>query len=210
MVKAGQKLREERLRKGLSLEDVEKGTKIKKIFLSAIERGEYNKLPSSSYAQGFVRNYAEFLGLPINQTLGLFRREFDERKVYRVLPDSLVRGGNVPRRKIRINTAILLIIGAVFLLICFIAFQFRFAVLNPPLTVASPNDNVTTGQEVSVAGKSDANATVTVNDEPVTVAPDGSFSKKINLFPGKTTIIIKSKSVFGKESVVERNIEVKE
>lgn len=210
MVRAGQKLKEERLKKGLSLEDVEKGTKIKKNFLAAIERSEYSKLPSSSYAQGFVRNYAEFLGLPVDQTLALFRREFDERKVYRVLPDSMVRGENVPGRRVRINTKILMGIGILCLLISFIAYQFRYAVLNPPLYVESPVEGVSTAQEVTISGTSDPNATVTVNNEPVSVDIDGAFMKKISLFPGKTTILIKSRSVFGKETTIQRNITVNE
>lgn len=210
MVRAGQKLKEERLRQGLSLEDVEKGTKIKKIFLTAIEKSEYHTLPSSSYAQGFVRNYAEFLDLPVGQILGLFRREFDERKVYKVLPESLTRGESVPGRKLRLNTKILVAASAVILLIGFLTFQFRFAILNPPLEVTSPKENATTAQEVTIAGTSDPNATVTVNNEPVALGADGTFMKKISLFPGKTTIAIKARSAFGKETLLQRSIEVKE
>ena len=63
MIKAGEKLQEARLSKGLTLEDVSKSTKIKISYLEFIENGEYEKLPSVSYAHGFVRNYAKFLGL---------------------------------------------------------------------------------------------------------------------------------------------------
>jgi len=46
------------------LKDVSKSTKIKEVFLEYIENGEYEKLPSSSYARGFVKNYIKFLNLP--------------------------------------------------------------------------------------------------------------------------------------------------
>src|SRR3989344_8168593 len=86
MLRAGERLQEIRLEKDLSLEEVSENTKIKKNFLEYIEKGEYNKLPSVSYATGFVRNYAKFLGLSEKEMLALFRREFDSEKAYRVLP----------------------------------------------------------------------------------------------------------------------------
>ncbi len=49
MITAGQKLYEERIRRGLTLEEIARATKIRSSFLSAIEKGEYKKLPSSAY-----------------------------------------------------------------------------------------------------------------------------------------------------------------
>lgn len=210
MLKAGQRLKEERLFKGLTLEDVEKKTKIKKDFLIAIEKSEYNKLPSSSYAHGFVRNYAEFLGLPVGQILGLFRREFDTKKAFKVLPDGMVRGEGVSRKKFRIHGKMLIIVGILMLLASFIAYQFRYAFLNPPLFVSSPAENAVTSQDLTITGQSDPNAIVTVNNEPVALGEDNKFMKKISLFPGKAVLIIKAKSSYGKETIVQRNIEVKE
>ena len=86
MVKASERLKEVRLEKDLSLEEISQSTKIKAIYLEYIEKGEYNKLPSVSYAHGFVRNYARFLGLNEKEILALFRREFDSDTAYRVLP----------------------------------------------------------------------------------------------------------------------------
>ena len=80
MIRAGEKLREERLKKHLTLEEVSRATKIKESFLLAIEKGEYKKLPPATYAQGFVRNYAGFLGMPEQEILAIFRREYDEEE----------------------------------------------------------------------------------------------------------------------------------
>ena len=82
------------------MEDVAKATKIKSQFLSYIEKGNYQKLPSASYAHGFVSNYARFLGLPDEEILALFRREFDEDKAYRVLPKGLEEREEFPIVKI--------------------------------------------------------------------------------------------------------------
>ena len=81
MTRVGEKLYEERIKKGYTLEEVSKATKIKVHFLQAIEKGDYKKLPSGTYAQGFVKNYAGFLKLPEHEMLALFKREYDEEKL---------------------------------------------------------------------------------------------------------------------------------
>ena len=209
MVRAGERLREERLRKNLKLQDVEKATRIKASFLAAIERGDYKKLPSSAYAQGFVRNYAEFLGLPVRQILAVFRREFDERKEYRVLPDSISGREEMAGRHFRIKRRFLVIFALVVFVIGFMLYQFRFAVLNPPLQVDSPAEQSVTGQEITVTGSTNQNATVTVNGQPVTVDQNGEFMKKFAAFDGPLTIVVTATSRFGKVATVERHVEVK-
>ncbi len=47
----------------ISLKEVESATSIRMNYLSAIEEGDYTKLISPIYAQGFVKQYAGFLGL---------------------------------------------------------------------------------------------------------------------------------------------------
>ncbi len=47
----------------LSLKEVENGTSIRMSYLQAIEEGQMDKLISPVYAQGFVKQYANFLGV---------------------------------------------------------------------------------------------------------------------------------------------------
>ena len=68
-------LKEAREKKGLTPSQVESTIKIREKFIIAIENDEFSILPSPSYAKGFVRNYAEFLGLPIDPTMAIFRRQ---------------------------------------------------------------------------------------------------------------------------------------
>ncbi len=209
MIRVGQRLRQTRLEKGLSLEDAAQATKIRPSFLSAIERGEYHKLPSSSYALGFVQNYAEFLGLPKREILALFRREFDEEKVYKVLPSSYVKDRPLPKRRFKIQQAVIPAIVALLMLGAFLLYQYRAAFFNPPLTVYTPKDGATSTADVTVTGKTDANVTLTINNAPVAVEDDGTFSKIVTTFPGRSQITIRALNKFGKESIVTRRVEVK-
>jgi cytoskeletal protein RodZ len=64
----GSELRAARLQKELSLDEVEQELRIRAKFLGAIEAGDYSLLPSQVQARGFLRNYAQFLGLDASTT----------------------------------------------------------------------------------------------------------------------------------------------
>lgn len=59
----GETLKSAREAKGLSLQQAEDDTKIRKRYLQALEDGEYEIIPGRVYAKGFLRNYAGYLGL---------------------------------------------------------------------------------------------------------------------------------------------------
>src|SRR5260221_1367644 len=127
MIRVGEKLKEERKKKGLTLEQVAKATKIRESFLLAIEEGDYHKLPGSSYAHGFVKNYLEFVELPIREYMALFRREYDEKENRKLMPEGLVGREGIPLNRFSIRQAFWL--GGVIILLLFIylLFQYRAA-----------------------------------------------------------------------------------
>ncbi|HEU5253723.1 MAG TPA: helix-turn-helix transcriptional regulator [Solirubrobacterales bacterium] len=59
----GNKLREARARRKLSLQEVEEATRIRGRYLQAIEDEDWEQLPGETYARAFVRTYADFVGL---------------------------------------------------------------------------------------------------------------------------------------------------
>ena len=63
MVEIGQLLRQTREAKELSLADVEEQTRIRQRYLSALESGDWDEMPNPVAARGFLRTYADFLGL---------------------------------------------------------------------------------------------------------------------------------------------------
>lgn len=210
MVRAGERLYKERIKKGLTLEDVSKATKIRSSFLEYIEKGEYKKLPSGAYAHGFVRNYVGFLGLPEHELLALFKREYDEKKIQQVLPEGLARKEDFPFKKIRFTQTFKLLILIFVILVIYIIFQYRAAIFNPMLSVSNPSENsVISSQTITVIGKTDNNSAVFINNETASLDKDGNFQKTINVFPGKTKITIKAVNNFNKTTILERHVEVK-
>ncbi|MED3943064.1 DUF4115 domain-containing protein [Priestia megaterium] len=63
LTELGQRLRQERESKGLSLEDLQKLTKIQKRYLLGIEEGNYEVMPGKFYVRAFIKQYCEAIGL---------------------------------------------------------------------------------------------------------------------------------------------------
>jgi cytoskeletal protein RodZ len=211
MIRLGQRLIHARKLKKITLTQAAKQLRIREEFLDALEKGEYKKLPSSAYAIGFVGNYAQYLGLPKLETVAMFRREFDERNVYDVLPEEFTKTKEFKVKRVHYNQTVGIVIAILFCIVGYIAFQYRSAFLNPSLDIYAPNENeVVTAGEVMVTGRADPNATVLVDNTAVSVDQNGNFSKQVDLFEGKTVIQITAVNRFGKKNMIQRHIEVKQ
>jgi hypothetical protein len=84
----GNSLREARERQGLEYPQIELATKIRAKYIRALEDEQFGMLPAQTYIKGFLRTYAEYLGLDGQ----LYVDEFSSRFV----PDGMEDGG--PRR----------------------------------------------------------------------------------------------------------------
>ena len=73
MGKVGNIFRDTRLGKGLTLDQVADETNVSKRFLQGIENDNFDGFPGEVYIIGFIRNYAEFLGLNPAETVARFR-----------------------------------------------------------------------------------------------------------------------------------------
>ncbi len=74
MGKVGSIFRDARLGKGLTLEQVSDETNISRRFLQGIETDNFEGFPGEVYILGFLKNYAEFLGLDAARVVDLYRR----------------------------------------------------------------------------------------------------------------------------------------
>src|SRR3954471_6897290 len=72
---AGELLRERRTQLRLDLDAVAEALRIKPVYLAAIEQGRTEALPGPTYAVGFIRAYANYLGLDGKSVLDSYREE---------------------------------------------------------------------------------------------------------------------------------------
>jgi len=71
----GQKLKQAREDQRITLENASESTRIRVPYLQALEAGDLSSLPSPVQARGFLRNYAEYLGLDFDRVLDELRAE---------------------------------------------------------------------------------------------------------------------------------------
>ena len=91
MFELGNSLREARVRQGLEFPQVELATKIRAKYVRALEDEAFEILPSETYVKGFLRSYAEFLGLDGQ----LYVDEYNSRYGTERLLDELPRRARV-------------------------------------------------------------------------------------------------------------------
>ena len=75
MSELGRLLSEARAAKGVSLAEVEAKTRIRQKYVEALESGSFADLPRGAVARGFLRSYADYLGLDADAVLALYAQE---------------------------------------------------------------------------------------------------------------------------------------
>ncbi len=75
MSELGQVLQRAREEKGISLDEIQRITKIQRRYLEAIERGHFHVLPGHFYARAFIKSYAEAVGLDPNHIMNHFQSD---------------------------------------------------------------------------------------------------------------------------------------
>ncbi len=78
MFEIGSSLRDARTRQGLDLLDLESETKIRAKYLRALEEERFEQLPGEAYTKGFLRTYAERLGLDGQLYVDEYNSRFSE------------------------------------------------------------------------------------------------------------------------------------
>lgn len=209
MKNISQILKEERERKGLSIDAVVETLKIRRRFIVDIESGDFNSLPSESYAMGFIKNYAQFLGISSAKAAALFRREYESKHI-EVIP-KFKKANRLPGQKLILRSPrSYLILGIILVVLSYVIYQFSFLFIGPKLSIISPkNGTVIYSNIVVVAGKTDPYATVTVDTEDVYVDLSGAFKKTLYKYSGNDMVTVIAKNRYGKETKKEIEVVVK-
>jgi cytoskeletal protein RodZ len=177
----GSRLQRQRELLGLSLEDVERHTHLRRHYLVALESGDLDGLPSPVQGRGMLNNYAAFLGLNPDPLLLRFAEGLQLRLAARqasqpkARPAPKRRSSSLPAPLRRILSGDVLIGGglAVFLVVFVFWGAIRiFATLNQPqVTPTAP----------SIVEVLLATPTPTATDTPIPVTPTAPLPQQ--LFP---------------------------
>jgi len=201
----GQLLKEARTSKKISLKTIEEKTKIKGMFILAIEKEKWNSLPAFPTVLGFVKSISSTLKVDEKTAVALLKRDYPP-KILNITPKQSIE------RKSFWNPKMTFVLGAALItlgVLGYLSYQYYKFISPPSISIESPKEGqVVTGTNVLVFGTTDTDAKLTVNNQPVLVTDDGKFSVGIGISPDTKEIVIKAISRSGKESTVSRTIQV--
>jgi len=193
-------LKEGRLKKGVSLEEASELLKIRKEFLQALEENNFSALPAYVSSLGFLRNYAEFLGISPDLVLAIYRRDFSK--------PSIVVAPKAKHFSIKWGPRLTLVLITVFSflgLAGYLGYQYFSLRSAPSIEIFSPSEGEKVFQDkIRVRGKVSPDATLTINDISVFLTSEGEFNYELDVFPGENRIVLTAKSRLGKEKRIER------
>ena len=210
----GEILRQERERKGITLEQAAEDTRIRERFLAALESGDHRSLPGAVYTKGFLRNYADYLDLSSAELVALYTAE---RAVVPEPPRRFEPMRPVMRRGVFISPTILVpfvVLAGVIAFVWYISYQFTAFATPPRIEVSAPADDTVSAQsQYTVRGRTVPDARVTVRVFPgpdtfpdIRPEPDGSFAVTVTLHPGPNHIEVQVLDAAGKVSLVTRSV----
>jgi cytoskeletal protein RodZ len=94
MFEIGGSLREARLKRGLTPADVQKAIRIRDRYLQALEEERWELLPGDAYVKGFLRTYADYLGLDGNLYVDEYNNRFAQHDEPLLVPERFARSGS--------------------------------------------------------------------------------------------------------------------
>jgi hypothetical protein len=141
----GNSLRAARERQGLGHAEIELATKIRSKYLRALEQEDFDVLPGDAYTRGFLRTYAEYLGLDGEIYVEEYSSRFlasrgDEPPPRHERPRTRRRERTIERR------AVVLVLGGIALLTALVFVAWRYGGSSTPVPALT-----TTQQKRSVA-----------------------------------------------------------
>jgi Helix-turn-helix domain len=149
----GHSLREARVRQGLDYPQVELATKIRAKYIRALEEEEFAVLPPGTYIKGFMRSYAEFLGLDGQ----LYVDEYNSRHVVEGFDDMPQRRPRVRQNRSIERKVVLLALAGIAAVTALVIVAWKFgggdsATQTPP-AVKAPHRPAPTGLRFVGLGK---------------------------------------------------------
>lgn len=206
MKTVGQILKESREKRHIEIDQVAQETKIRSQYLKALEEDNYQFFPSETTTKGFLRNYAQFLGINPEEILSVFKRDYHGTKEQKVIVQSETGLDNKfqwdPRK-----TLILVVILFTFSLLTYLGYQYHSLFGKPGLDIYTPSDSQeTTEEQLILKGKTNPDNTVSVNGNLIQLNEQGEFSYRLRLTSGENKIIIEATNRLGRKTRETRTV----
>lgn len=199
------RLKNSRIEQSFSLDDVSQKTQIQKKYLEVLESGKYHDLPGDIYVRNWIKLYAEFLSLPVNELLIEYKLEKTvgqkfSKNIYQEQKNKWKFLGPHLIRRAVVVVVVLIVLG-------YLAWEINNIISPPEVSIFQPADNTKTTESVIViSGQTEKEIQLSINNELVLLDGDGSFSQEVNLSLGLNNLTINAKKKHSKVRVIEFSI----
>lgn len=193
----GEKLREARLSKGISLDELQQITKIQKRYLIAIEEDNFDLLPGTFYVRAFIRQFASAVGLNGDRLVDQFDGKDDPEvtRPKRQVPEEVHGSRKALHEEEKATSSrvmnflpiiLLSVIACVIVgVVVYMTWQDRqeapIISQSSSVSVDGPVDDSTSKQEASSEPKPAESTTESSNAEPMTIRFDNESGSNVNM-----------------------------
>jgi len=201
MVTVGELLKNERVKRQLTLDDVEKKTKIRRKYLEAIENNDWTIFHSKTYIYGVISNYGRLFSLEKENLIAVFRREYEQKETVqfkkRVGKNYLTpEAQKIVRR-------------SVFILSCLITLYFGYQLylfFSPPsVEILSPTKSVFTREDkIELVGKAPNESVINVNGRQIFSDKENIFKTYVPLTEKNNPVTIEVIGANGKKTIIKK------
>lgn len=193
-----------------SIAKLSEQTHIKPRLIEALERNEFDKLPSAAYVKGYIQAYSREFDLDYQSLVALLRRDYKESAKGTLVPREFIK--TVRKRPVRwtpITWVVLVVVLLLSMAASYGGLQWYRSTRPPQLVIVEPASRAVVAATVQVSGYTDPRAIVQINDELVAIQPDGSFIATLR-FPieGLGIITIVASDRAGRSSSEQRIVYV--
>jgi cytoskeletal protein RodZ len=201
MLTAGEILKNQRLKKNLSLTDISKQIKIKEKYISALENNNWNFFESKVYIEGLIKTYSRFLGLNYKKVLPFFYRDYEDNEVIsfrKRISDKYF----TPQVKKFFQTLVFI---SIFIFFGYFIYQIKIFLTPPKIVLLSPKTDTFYNENlIKIVGKTEKETSINIFGEKVYPNQDGIFEYNFPLKKGQNELIIELIGANGKKTVFKK------
>jgi len=178
----GALLKASRIRTDEEVEDIASILRISRRYIEAIEEGRFDVLPGRTYAIGFVRAYADHIGLDSDEVVRRFKLESEDSQ----------RGPDLhfpePIPESKVPGAAIVMIGALLAAAAYGGWYFSTGRDEPPLEAVAPVPETTSTVTESAVVVPEATEEATTEEAIATDAPEAAVAEESDLDPVETPV----------------------
>ena len=201
MLSVGTIFSRERQRRGFTLKQVEKHTRIREKFLDAIEKNDWSLFSSKIYITGLIKNYSKFLDLDEERMAAYFRRDYERREEVKFKK-------RVESKYFKSETKRIIFFGIAVLVLIFAAYfgyQLKNYFAPPTVVILSPKTTeIRNTDKITIQGKTESDANITIFEERVYQDKNGFFTYDFPLHKGANRLVIDVTGANGKKTQLEK------